>query len=451
MARKKKKDLTEPQRALEQQGSREQARRTRWEHSPEGSKRMRDVRDLVGVEKPRQETREEKRASAQQWEELGTQRPWTLGDTRGGYTLPQMYAVEDWHTGIQQGMAPEHLVHDDQPHIPGLENREAAPLSSIDRARKRGAERWEDLSPRDQEDTARRVRAKSGATLESMTESFGAQVDQGIMRASDRGQMPPLFYGGGEPHAVVQQTVEDLGVSRGAVSALHSDNSPKSPFAVGGGSSNIPRRYPQDDLARAAHASAVKRGEAVHGLTAGQLQGDRPAGAMGYKENFAKSVRRAEQIVGQGIPAGETNPNTTAAGFGPKTGPYQRAWTGGTSSQFVADVHSGGGGMVPHLGTSQETPTGKSEREDAIAVSGYHLMADKAARDANRQRGIHSPAKRPQEIQWAEEQIQRPDLSQTEESVYGPGHVDRDELTGRLLNQGQFEPADPRQMRLDIP
>lgn len=430
----KRKALTEGQRALEQQGGRSQARRTRWENSPEGSKRMRDVRDLVGVEKPDPS--------------LG---PGLHGEGRGGYSLSQMYAVEDWHSGLQEGVAPEHLVHDDQPHLPGLENLEAAPLSSIDRAQKRGATRWEDLSPRDQEDTSRRVRASSGATLESMTESYGAQLDQSMLRASDRGQMPPQFYGGGEPHAVVQKTSEDLSVSRGAVSALHADNSPQTPFAVGGGDSKNPRRYPQDDMARAAHASAVKRGDAVHGLSVRQFEADRPAGAMGYSANFAKSVRRAEQIVGQGIPAGETNPNTTAAGFGPKTGPYQRAWTGGTSSQFVADVHSGGGGMVPHLGTSKDTPTGSSEREDALVVSGAHLMADKAARDAHRARGVHAPVKRGQEAQWVEEQIQRPDLPQTEARVYGSGHVERDELTGRLLNQGQFEPADPRQMRLDIP
>lgn len=414
--------LTTGQQDLEKTGSRSQASRTRWENSPQGRERMSDVRDIVGVDKPDPKT------------------------GKGGYSLGQMYAVENWPAELETGMAESHKVHDDQPHLPGLEHREAAPLSSLDRAQKRGAERWEDLSPRDQEDTQRRVRAASGATPESMQRSYGAQLDQSLVRASDRGQMPPQFYGGGEPNEIITKTTEDLGVSRGAVSALHADNSPQTPFATGQGER---RRYPQDEMARAAVETAERRGGKVHDMTSTQLKKDRPPGAMGYASNFAKSTRRAEQIVGQGIPAGETNPNVSAAGFGPKTGPYQRAWTGSTSSQFVSDVHSGGGGMVPHLSSSKDNPEGVSERERAIETSGFHLMADKAARSAHRERGITSaPVKRGQEAQWVEEQIQRPDLPQTEEKVYGPGHVDRDMLTGRPHKP--VEPADPRQIRWDI-
>lgn len=416
MASRRERKLTPGQQELVQKGGRAQARRTRWEKTPQGQERMRDIRDLVGVAKP------------------GDPHPET-GEPQTGYTLGQMWAVENWPAAMEEGMEPSHLVHDDQPHLPGMENPEAAPLHMIDRAQKRKAERWEDLSPRDQEDVARRVRSNSGATLESMTQAYGSQLDQAMLRASDRGQLPPMFYGGGEPNEVVSRTSRELAISRGATAALHSDNAPQTPFAVGGQTS--PRRYPQDEMARAAVVSAKRRGPAVHGMTTKQLEGDRPPNAMGYSENFAKSVRRADQIVGQNIPAGQTNPNTRAPGFGPKSGPYQRAWAGGTSSQFVADVHSGGGGMVPHL-RSQKTVHGSkesSEREDAIAVSGFHLMADKAAREAHRARGAHMPVKRGQEAQWVEEQIQRPDLPQTEEKIYGPGHVDRDMLTGRLARQ----------------
>lgn len=418
-----KKELTEGQKALVQEGGRQQARRTRWEKSPEGSERMRDIRDLVGVDKP----------DAQ---------------GKGGYTAAQMYAVEGWPAALEKDMGPSHLVHDDQPHIPGLENLEAAPLSSIDRASKRGAERWEDLSPRDQEDTMRRVKASSGATPESMQRSYGAQLDQSMLRASDRGQVPPQFYGGGEPNEIITKTAQELGVSRGAVSALHADNSPQTRFATGGEETGKPRRYPQDEMARAAVQTAKQYGPAVHDMSTSRLKKERPPGAMGYATNYAKSVRRAEQIVGQDIPAGETSPNKVASGFGPKTGPYQRAWTGGTSSQFVSDVHSGGGGMVPHLGTAkvEDLP---SERESAIETSGFHLMADYAARQAHRERGIHAPVKRGQEAQWVEEQIQRPDLPQTEENVYGPGHVDRDMLTGRPHSR-QLKPASPDQLKWDL-
>ena len=344
-------------------------------------------------------------------------------------------------------MDPAHLVHDDQPHLPGLEHREAAPLYSIDRAQKRAATRWEDLSPRDQEDTARRVRGSSGATLDSMSQAYGAQLDQAMLRARDHDTMPPQFYGGGEPHKVVMKSSDDLDMSRGGVAALHADNSPQTPFAVGGKTS--PRRYPQDEMARAAVSTAKRHGGRVHDMSVKRLEGERPPGAMGYSANYAKSVRRAEQIVGQEIPAGETNPNRRGPGFGPKTGPYQRAWTGGTSSQFVADVHSGGGGMVPHLGATKDTPTGTSEREDAITTSGFHLMADKAAREAHRKRGFHGPVKRGQEAQWVEEQIQRPLLPQTEASVYGARMAERDPLTDRVIRTPQTE-EDRRQLRLDF-
>lgn len=423
MASRAKKKLTENQQALVQKGGRQQARRTRWEGTEEGSRRMKDIRDLVGVDKP----------DAQ---------------GRGGYTLPQMYAVEDWPARLEADMDPSHLVHDDQPHLPGLEHREAAPLSSIDSAKKRAATRWEDLSPRDQEDTKRRVRASSGATPESMQRAYGAQLDQSMIRASDRGQMPPEFYAGGEPNEVINKSVADLGISRGAVSALHADNSPQTPFATGGGDSRNPRRYPQDEMARSAVHTAKRHGSKVHDMGTSRLAKEKPFGAMGYDANYAKSVRRAEQIVGQGIPAGDTSPNATASGFGPKTGPYQRAWTGSTSSQFVSDVHSGGGGMVPHLGTSKENEEGRSEREAAIDTGGFHLMADYAARQAHRERGMHIPVKRGQEAQWVEEQIQRPDLPQTEERVYGPGHVDRDMLTGRPQKKVQAPPLN--QMQWDL-
>ena len=423
--------LTPGQQELVQRGGRQQARRTRWEGSPEGQDRMRDIRDLVGVDKPDP-----------------SQGPGLHGEGRGGYSLSQMYAVENWPASLEEGMGRAHLVHDDQPELPGLENLEAAPRHSIDRARVRAAERWEDLEPREQETVARNVKAKSGATPESMQRSYGAQLDQSMLRASERGQMPPVFYAGGEPSEIVDQTAQDLGLSRGAVAALHADNSPQTPFATGSGDSKNPRRYPQDEMARAAVDSAKRHGGSVHDMTPKQLEKDRPASAMGYTSNFAKSVRRAEQMTGQGIPAGETNPNTTAAGFGPKTGPYQRAWVPGTSSQFVADVHSGGGGMVPHLGTSKDNPEEKSEREGAMETSGFHLMADYAARQANRQRGIQAPVKRTQEAQWVEEQIQRPDLPQTEEKVYGPGHVERDPLTGQHARQRKV--ADPRQTELNL-
>lgn len=379
--------LTPTQSRQVRDGRNASARRGRWEAGP-GADRMRDLRDLHGVTKPDAEG-------------------------RGGYTLGQMYQATGADTALASGIDPAHDVHDDQPHLPGLEQREAAPRTAIDPTGKAG--RWEDLAPDRQTSIRRRVKAKSGATIDSMRTAYGAQLDQSVHRAAQRGAVPPHFYGGGEPAEVIHKTVDDLGITRGAVSALHADNSPQTPFATGKGAT---RRYPQDEMARAAVHTARTDPDAASRSNA-ELAATKPPRAMGYTSNYAKSVRRAAQMEG-GVPAGDTNPNSSTSGFGPKTGPYQRAWTGSTSSQFVSDVHSGGGGMVPHLGTDKDG--GNSEREGAIATSGFHLMADFAARSAHRDRGLHMPVKRGQEAQWVEEQIQRPDHSavpQTEESVYG--------------------------------
>ena len=418
MSGRRKVVRTPQQEETQRLGVNASRRRQRWEKNA-GAERMRGVESLVQDVQP---SAEELSANP-----LYSRPP---SYTLGGYTRSQIWNAMGWHDDISRGISPEHNVHDDQPHIPGLENREAAPLSAIDSAKKRGAERWEDLSPRDQEDTMRRIRAQSGATLASMQEAYGVQLDQAMMRATRNEAVPPHFYGAGEPNEVITRATDDLGVTRGLVSALQADNSPQTPFAVGQGSK---RRYPQDEMARS--AVGVAREHDVPAASNAELASMRPSGSMGYGSNYAKSVRRADQSVNQGVPAGETNPNAKGSGVGPKTGPYQRAWTGGTSSQFVSDVHSGGGGMVPHLGTSKppildaeghpkvnahgQTKRGSSQREDAISTAGFHLAADYAARQAHRERALHIPVKRGQETQWVEEQIQRPDLPQTEASVYG--------------------------------
>jgi hypothetical protein len=107
----------------------------------------------------------------------------------------------------------------------------------------------------------------------------------------------------------------------------------------------------------------------------------------------------------------------------PKTGPYHNSWLPGTPDFFVSDVHSGGGGMLPHLSTDKPVlrySTGipkldkhgkkrydKSEREKVIeSVPNFHAMADYAARQAMGARGLNR-VRQAQGSQWGEEQIQR--------------------------------------------
>lgn len=413
-------ERTDNMQRLFSQGTRLVRQRNRWMDTPAGRERMRDVHDLAGE------------TAAPVVEQERNNPLYSRGPqyTKGGYTRAQLWSAAGWTDDISAGISDRHNVHDDQRHIPGLEPDDVAHLHTIDSAAKRKAERWEDLSERDQDAILLSVRAKSGATIESMMDSYGAQLDQAMHRASRNDAAPLHFYGAGEPNEVIERTTSELVIPRGLTAALHADNSAQTPFVTGQGPN---RRYPQDEMAR--EAVSLVRTDDPMSMTDDQLDARRPPGAMGYAANWRKSVRRAHQHLIQGTPVRDTNPNSTGSGFGPKTGPYQRAWVGGTSSQFVSDVHSGGGGFLPHRGYQKPVKLDAdrkpvlnkegqvvrlpSEREQGIATGGFHLLGDFVARQVPRERGLHIPVKRGQETQWVEEQIQRPDLPQTEQKIFG--------------------------------
>jgi hypothetical protein len=100
----------------------------------------------------------------------------------------------------------------------------------------------------------------------------------------------------------------------------------------------------------------------------------------------------------------------------PKVGPFSNSFAPDVPDYFVSDVHSGGGGMLPHQGTAKpeyETKAGgvafaKSERELTIERSPhFHATADVAARKAVAMRTGGRSVRQAQAVQWGEEQLQR--------------------------------------------
>jgi hypothetical protein len=96
----------------------------------------------------------------------------------------------------------------------------------------------------------------------------------------------------------------------------------------------------------------------------------------------------------------------------PKTGPYANSWSDTHPQFFVSDIHSGGGGGLPHLSSykgagEDRAKNEKSERETAIErIPHFHSAMDYAARQAMVVRGLPS-VRETQAAQWGEEQIQR--------------------------------------------
>jgi hypothetical protein len=369
------KPLTAHQQALTDEGNRAARRRQSWEGRSFGHDRMAEAPEMLGTK----------------------------------MTTGQIYAARNWGEQTQEETG-HPRAYDRQ--LPGMEDPDALTTPS----------KWEDLPAAKQADIQRRVKAKSGATIDSMAKAFGSQLDQSYVRAERRGlvdeqdRVRPAgqdFYTSGEPKEVIRQTAKDTGVSQQLVAAVHGDNSPQTPFKqVSRESGDV--FYPQDVMARSV-IGQIQEGEYAHKVR-------RPPGAMGYTKNFEKSARRVHDSLYGGKSVGE------AAKSSPKTSAYTNSWISSTPDFFTSDVHSGGA-MVPHLSSDKPAiinPDGtpkmksatrgsgtvdvpdreKSQREQAIEVTGFHSMADAAARQAMAARGLGS-VRQAQAAQWNEERVQR--------------------------------------------
>jgi hypothetical protein len=171
--------------------------------------------------------------------------------------------------------------------------------------------------------------------------------------------------------------------------------------------------------------------------------------------------------------------------WGPKTGPFANSFDSHHPDFLVGDMHTLGGGMLPHHETAKPirmTDDGKksrhsdfktdprsdaqlqreegrgafqpdkSRREKAIEKIGTtapgvewskgkkmtaHSAADFAARQAVMQRGLGTSVRRPQASQWGEEQIQRKAVSP---KLDVPSHEDAYPRQGPpLVHPGQLK------------
>ena len=320
---------------------------------------------------------------------------------------------------------------------------------------------WEHMSPEEQHHTLKSA-AQFGVTPESMHRSFGAQLDQGHLRAAGHGMTPfaSHFYSGDDPDR--HSTPEEMQPRDRIVQSAHENDvpfstqvlanaktSPKAKFRqVSASTGEV--HYPNDEAANVA-VQGVKGG-----LSNEQIS--KPHGLQVTNTNIRLAAHGVRQhLAGVPLdevrnPASKTKPQGSDP-FGPKTGPYANSFIDphGSSQFFVSDVHSGGAGMAPHI--PHEAPfkrhpeTGEillskegrprrdsSEREKFLAIPGIHSLNDHVARQVMHERGLSSLSG-VQATQWGEEQVSR-------------GEVDRGARKVTLVSEGDAYRKEP--MRQEV-
>jgi hypothetical protein len=311
---------------------------------------------------------------------------------------------------------------------------------------------WGDIPGAKQKDIAHRVAKQSGATMDSMTKAFGAQLDQGVYRAHRAGASKPYsrdFYtddSPGTPGGVLRDTAKATGTSLGMVAAVNADTSPQMKFSTKNKSGQ--QVFPNAEKAAHIIAHVKGGGNADNYSNDSEHAGYSLEGPSrtGFNKNAKKAVDRVSQVA-SGTPLAQTAP------MGPKTGPYNNSWLPDHPDFFVSDVHSGGGGFLPHQSSekkivrdargnpvktkSGDDRTEKSERENTIDVAGFHSMGDHAARAALAERGL-GRVRQSQATQWGEERIQRGDQGIKHADAY-PAAAPKPQSPG----QGSLFPAHP--------
>jgi hypothetical protein len=293
----------------------------------------------------------------------------------------------------------------DDVQLPGMTDPSAAPRPP----------KWEELSQDTRRHTERAL-AAHGTSMETMQADLGSQHDQAHIRAMKHGADLPHgtdFYSSGEPRQVIDRSAKELGIPQPVHAALNAITSPNVKFKQGD-------KYPNNEAA--VHVvNEVNAGVSPHKIT--------NDGHQGYATNMRKAGMGYHQYLnGKPMedwrgPSSISRPEGKGM-MGPKTGPYANSWSDTHPQFFVSDVHSGGGGALPHLrsdkpimkdaegndriNASTDKPMrDKSEREKAIAkIPYFHSAVDHAARGAMQERGLTS-LRDFQATQWGEERIQR--------------------------------------------
>lgn len=288
--------------------------------------------------------------------------------------------------------------------------------------------RWEQMHPLEQAKTLRLAR-RYGVTPESMHHSFGAQLDQAHLRGQEHGQTPfaSHFYAGDDPSRlstedarqprdVILRSARNNDVDFSTQAVANGITSPKSKFSMTARATGR-TVYPNDEAASFAIRHVQGGGAPENADPTGQ-------GIIALHGNVRRAAHAVQQRT-EGRSLEELrNPGGTSP-FGPKTGPYTNSWLDphGSSQFFVSDVHSGGGGMAPHIphenaydrdeeGKIAKTASGRnkksaaSPREQYLQIPGIHALHDYVARGVIRERGLQSVSGA-QAAQWGEEQVGR--------------------------------------------
>jgi hypothetical protein len=385
----------------------------------------------AGPKKPSPITPEEKKTAERA---AGRRRRWEKG--AGAERMKQAHELMPGHEKLGVGGTYAHhswgfkVGHGETPMGQGILHGMEAPGAAPE------MRRWEDLHPHEQERTLRHL-GKWGTSLHHMERAFGAQLDQAFHRAhhdtearGEFGMTYPKgqdFYSPDSDHGqVVHGLAKKHNLHPSVASAVVALTSPNTKWHQSG-------RYPNAETAdhvirhvlsggdpTKVHETAFMRhpetGEIeTHKTSTKSAKKGDPKKLQGYGDNMVKAAVQLESHLRTG--SGFT-------GFGPKTGPFHNSFNDYTHDFLVNDVHTGGGGMLPHLSSHKplvrHAETGevmrdaegkekrdKSEREKAInTVPNFHAAADYVARQALQKRGLSS-IRRSQATQWDEEQHRR--------------------------------------------
>ena len=363
--------------------------------------------------------------SRRRWEKANPERFRTAQDLyETSMSIRQIYAAKGWNRRPEPRHVqdPEHGLHGDASapasnvmdrQLPGFEDPQAAATPP----------RWEDLSRVQQASIQARVAIKTGATVNSMTRAIGSQIDQSYFRADTQGLDQPVgsdFYDpSSDVGTAVSESAQSTGLSRNTMLNMMGVTSPKNTFSLKSPSGEM--TYP--NLMSGVRASEM---ESSHpDMPVGDIQKpasdamtddfirDQNVGAVGYPANMRKAATLARVERTEGSAAADpkkllVTKEGEVGGMGPKTGPFVNSFRPSQPDFFVADIHSGGGGMVPHLSKKDERwwdTSSKSPVEEALGIKGIHSMMDFAMRQAMAERGLPSIS-RAQAGQWAEERYQ---------------------------------------------
>lgn len=337
-----------------------------------------------------------------------------------GLSLGRIHALMNY--GEPRHVGP--TIYDVQ--LPGMADPNAAPRPP----------RWEEL-PESARQHAIRGLAKHGTSIEQLSEDWGTQYDQAKHRQWSAGASDAYaetFYSTGEPRKVVESSARTLGIPSIIHAQMNAMTSPNTKFShtYVSGENAGKTVYPNDVAAQ--HAVRwVQQGLDPQNIT-NELEttGLGTGRSQGYITNLKKAALSFDQF-SKGVAPADWVTRTGGQGpfeGAPKTGPYANSWSDSHPQFFVSDVHSGGGGGLPHL--SRGKAEGKSEREKAIAsIPFFHSAMDYAVRQAMQSRNI-SHLREAQAAQWGEEQIQRPDIRDVTANSAYPQKSPKREIEGQM-------------------